>query len=182
MKNKIILLILATIVLGTGLRSNSIILKNNEILNTKFSNSSQYIDTTKTAMVSSFTDTTNFETSDYELQLLELINTQRVQNGHSPLEYNVNLSIDCQNDYANILKTDTSKLKYNKNIVKKLSLYNSKSKLASKLSLVTKDTDQTINLLNQFALNDYLLNDSYSNIGLYIVEANDELCTTLYFS
>lgn len=232
MKNKILLLVLATFLVFAGLPKNTnadnnfhivkdgetlntissnynislndIILHNKQILNTNIITPNELVNIPsednntfgviykaisdknsddEVYPVSSFNyENATTNTSDTEKELLSLINETRSLYDRTDLTYDESLSLLAKNECDSLLNKDIKKMQSSKDLPKKLTFYNTKYKYAGQLSLMgQKNTADIINILNDYALYDYVINPDYTKVGLYVFETDSNLYTSLYF-
>lgn len=184
--------------------SNDIILHNKQIINPNLLIKGEYVNIPnvdnntfgvlykqevskneeKTVAVSNFNyENTTFSPTEYEKEVVEKINAIRKIHKRTPLNYDETLSVLAKNEVENLINKDIKNLQNKKNILKKLSFYNIDYKYAGQLSLMGQENPtQIVEIINQSALNDYVINPDFSDIGLYIVSLNNSLYTTLYFT
>ncbi len=182
---------------------NDIILHNTQIINTNFFKANEYVNipdiynntygvlyktsvknNSETVMVSNFNyQDQSFQISDKELNLLALINEERAKYNRLPLIYDETLSLIAQNESVDILNKDALKLQDSNELLKKLTFYNVRYNYAGLLStLGQKDEGQILDILIKSANEDFLINPDYQKIGLYIIELNNTLYTSIYFA
>ncbi len=182
---------------------NDIILHNRQIINTNFFKANEHVNlpnvynntygvlyktsvknSPETTLVSNFNyQDTDFQISDKENNLLTLINEERAKYDRLPLVYDETLSMIAQNESVDILNKDVLKLQNSKELLKKLTFYNVRYNYAGLLSTMgQKDEAEVLDILKDSAHTDFVINPDYQRIGLYIIELNDALYTSIYFA
>lgn len=192
-----------------NIASNDIILHNKQLINTNFLIPNEYINipnvdnntfgvlykqattkinnlnyNNKSITVSNFNyNNSDITPTEYEISVLNYINETRKTHQRTPIKYVPELSLIAKNEIDTLLNKDIKKLQDSKNLIKKLSFYNVDYKYAGQLSLMGQNNPEQISeLINEKALNDYIINPDYTKIGIYIFSLNQTLYTSIYFA